>query len=170
MEAKDDGSCLLLRRHGHGSAGAPCNEMIEVAASREDLEAVVLVHQDAVVDPGADPVAAIRSLLGGEGEATTIVGVADGPSPDPFDWIATAVVLSASAARDLRFDPAFGASADASAQDLALRAQAGGCRALAARLGIGRASSPRAPAARRAELGAMVELRGRWGRLEVAPR
>lgn len=164
VETIDDGSSLLLRHHRYESIDAPYNEMLSVAAARDDLEAVVLVHQDAVIDTGYDDLSrSVRMLLGSDANLA-VIGAAEIDSPrfGAPDVTATVLVLSPWAVRNLRFDPAIGGSADASAHDIALQAYAGGRRALAAPLGVGRAWAPPQPSSRRRELSAMVELRRKW--------
>jgi hypothetical protein len=161
VEALDEGSSLLLRRHRYESVAVAYNEMLAAARDRDDLEAVVLVHQDAVVEDGRDVLADVREILAAS-EEVAVVWALDGGRPGEVPPVSgTLLALSPWAARNLRFDPAAAASPDTSALDVALQARAAGRRAVGAPLEVSRAWSPAAPAARRRELHAMVELRRR---------
>lgn len=158
----DEGSSLLLRRHRYDSIDVAYNDMLAVAAQREDMEAVVLVHQDALTQGGRGAMARIRALLATSPDVA-VVGAVDDGSPRELQAVTgTLVVLSPWAVRNLRFDPTVGGSADASAEDISLQARAAGRRVVAAPLGISRASRPAEPAERRRELGAAVALRRKW--------
>jgi hypothetical protein len=168
IEAIDDGSSLLLRRHRYESIDVPYNEMLAVAAARDDLEAVVLVHQDAFVEVRQDIPARIRGLLEASPEVA-VAGALEGGDPRELTLAhGTLLVLSAWAARELRFDPAVGGSADASANDISLQARTHGRRVIGAQFGVGRLCHKRDPAGRRRELSAMVALRRKW-RVGAAP-
>lgn len=163
VRALDEVDSPLLRRHRCGSAEGPYNEMLAAAAARDDLEAVVFVHEGAVVDARVEVMARIRALLEAS-EHVAAIGAADGVrAREVATADGTLLALSAWAARNLRFDPALAADADASAQDISLRARAEGRRVLAAPLGVVRALPGRVGRAeRQGQLDAMVELRRKW--------
>jgi Glycosyltransferase like family len=46
IERVADPGALIVSRRGRGSVQRPYNEMMDVAAARDDLEALVLIHQD----------------------------------------------------------------------------------------------------------------------------
>ena len=50
IERVAEADSLLMRRHGYESIHEPYNEMLDQAAQRDDLEAVVLLHQDLSID------------------------------------------------------------------------------------------------------------------------
>ena len=135
---------LLMRRHGYDSIHDPYNEMLAEASARDDLEAVVLPHQDMAID---DPhfLAKIRALLaaspdvaviGAAGacevpglpwwEGEELRGRVEAPAMVPggtrLDYSRGAhevqavdgmlLVLSAWAARELRFDRSLAGSLD----------------------------------------------------------
>lgn len=163
IEAIDEGDSLLLRRHRYDSIDVPLNDMMATAASLHELEALVLVHQDAVLETPGGLLESIRDLFGADRSVAVIWGAepssARGEGEEPT---ATLLALSPWAVRNLRFDPDMGGSADASAHDVALQARAAGYRALALPLAVSRSSAPQEPLLRRRELEARVELRRKW--------
>jgi hypothetical protein len=160
IAALDEGDSLLLRHHRRDVVEA-YDQMLADAAERDGLEAVLLVHQDAVVEPHAHVVARIRGVLAATPEVA-VVGVADGSAAREAATVGgTLLALSPWAVRNLRFDPALGGSVDACAHDLSLQARAAGRRVVAAPLGVAR-TVPDDPARRRGELSALVELRRKW--------
>lgn len=163
VETLDEGSSLLLRRHGHETLADPCNEMLDVVGQRADLEAFVLVHQDTVVDFEAHVMARVRGLMAGNGDVAIVGAVAGGPPRELPAVDATLLALSPWAVHNLRFDPAVGGSADATAHDLSRQACVAGRRVLGAPLGLTRLSAPRADRAqRRRELDALTRLSRKW--------
>jgi hypothetical protein len=64
-------SSLLMRRHGFDSIHAPYNEMLAEAAGRNDLEALVLIHQDLSIDEDGF-LAKVRGLLATRPEVAVI--------------------------------------------------------------------------------------------------
>jgi hypothetical protein len=160
IERLSEESSLLMRRHGQRTIHEPYNEMLDEAATRDDLEAVVLLHQDVSID---DPhfAARVRALLAAD-ERIAVIGVVGARRPRGLAWwegeaaagtvaspcltptgdaavdygIAAreveavdgiVLVLSAWAARDLRFDPALGPF-DGYDADICLQARALGGR------------------------------------------
>jgi len=166
IEAIDEGDSLLMRHHGFESIDVPFNEMIAAAAAREDLEALLLVHQDALLEPKRDLPRLVRELLVAEKDLAMVWAAAKGFSMRHRDDVsATLLALSPWTVQKLRFDPTVGGSADASAEDLALQAQAAGRCALPAKMGVVRSRMPQPPATRRRELQARVEVRRKWDRM-----
>lgn len=162
MERIAEGSSLLLRRHHCDAVDEPYNEMLSIAGERDDLEAIVLVHQNALTDPASDVLARVRALLATSPEVAVVGSVRDGGPREIAMANGTLLALSAWAARNLRFDPAMGGSPDAGAQDLSLQARAAGKRVLGARLGAECAWVPEDPGSRRRQLDALVALRRKW--------
>ncbi len=162
MQILDEGSSLLLRRHRYDSIDRPYNEMLASAATRDDLEAMVLVHQDAVVDGDGHVLARVRRLLAASPDVA-VLGSAEQDRPREVEAVGgTLLVLSAWAVRNLRFDPQLGGSIDASAHDISLQARASGRRVVGAPLGLSRAWRPAAPAEQRSDLSALASLRRKW--------
>jgi GT2 family glycosyltransferase len=150
---------LVLRRHGYDSIQEPYNEMLAEVASHEDLEAIVLLHQDVLIRDAlfldkvrallaaSDEIAVIgsagaRDLRGGlawwEGscrgriESPVMVhgGSVETYSHGNFEVEVVdgmMLVLSAWAARRLRFDPDL-RPLDGYDADICLQARARGRR------------------------------------------
>lgn len=75
---------LIMRRHGAASVHLPYNEMLDEAAARDDLEALVLLHQDMSIED--DQFAAkLRRLLAAD-PAVAIVGVAGARDVAGLPW------------------------------------------------------------------------------------
>ena len=132
----DEGSSLLLRQHDSERFDGPYNEMLGTAAAREQLEAVVLVHQNAVVVDDDRIAARIRRLLAASSEIAVLGSVAGGAPRETAAVDGTLLVLSPWAVRTLRFDAVAGYSVDACARDISLQARASGQRVVAAPLGV----------------------------------
>lgn len=75
---------LLMRRHGHDSIHEPYNEMLAEAATHDDLEAVVLLHQDVSIDD-PDFLAKVRTILAASSEVA-VIGVAGSRNPPGLAW------------------------------------------------------------------------------------
>jgi hypothetical protein len=162
IESLDEGNSLLLRHHQCESIDGPYNEILAVAGEREDLEAVVLVHQDATIEAESALLSTVRRTFAEDDEVAMVAAIATGEPTEWRDLILAAAVLSPWAARNLRFDPAVGGSADASVRDIGLQVEASDRRALAMPLGVGRAWAPSVPDVRRRELSARVALERKW--------
>lgn len=162
IEALDEGDSLLLRHHHCEAIDVPYNEMLATATARDDLDAIVFVHQDAVLDGETSGMVQLRSLFEANPDVA-VIGVGDAGSPVDVRTVdGTMLALSAWAARNLSFDPALGGSVDASAQDLSLQARAADRRVLAAPLGVMRPWLDRPEPARQRELIATLELKRKW--------
>lgn len=75
---------LLMRRHGYDSIHEPYNEMLDEAARRDDLEAIVLLHQDlSIEDEGF--MAKVRGILAASPEIA-IVGAVGARGVPPLAW------------------------------------------------------------------------------------
>ena len=151
---------LVMRRHGYDSIQEPYNEMLARAGERDDLEAVVLLHQDLSIE---DPffLGKLRSLLAASDDVAVIGAVGargvdslawwDGeeshghvdvpamvPGGTRLDFSRGAhevdavdgllLVLSAWAARELRFDADLSGPLDGYDTDICLQARAHGKR------------------------------------------
>jgi len=155
---------LPLRRHGYDSIHEPYNEMLGEAAAHEDLEAVVLLHQDVSIDD-PDFLAKVRMILAASPEVA-VIGAAGSRKPPGLAWWegdasyghldspllvpggstfhysdgahevdavdGLLLVLSAWAARELRFDRDLAGPLDGYDVDLCLQARARGRRVVAA--------------------------------------
>lgn len=182
---------LLLRRHARKSVHEPYNEMLAAACGRDELEAVVLIHQDVTIESdgflsavrailAASPKIAVVGALGARGDRLTSVTERHGRlalprlgpggsvldfshAPREVDWIdGSAIVLSARAARELRFDGAVGDSLDACAVDVCLQARAQGDRVVAGGLAVARRSTGRELFDRRRWTRSAVALKRKW--------
>jgi hypothetical protein len=162
MEALDEGDSLLLRRYDRDSVAVSCNEILAMAAGRNDLEAIVLVHEGVVIERAALALALIRRLLVAAPDVA-VVGAVDGGYPRDVAAVdGTLLAVAPWVAGELRFDPSVGGSADVCAVDFSLGARAAGHRVVGAHLGVVRAGLRMTPSVRRRQLRAMVRLRRKW--------
>lgn len=84
IERVAESESLLMRRHGHDSIQEPYNEMLALAAAYENLEALVLLHQDvSIEDPGF--MAKVRGLLATSPEVA-IIGAAGARDVPGLAW------------------------------------------------------------------------------------
>lgn len=184
---------LLMRRHGCDSIHAPYNEMLEQAAGRDDLEAIVLLHQDlSIVDDGF--MAKIRAILAMAPDVA-VIGNAGARNPPGLAWwegesygeIESPVlvpggsrvvysqgvhevdcvdgmllVLSAWAARELRFDDRLAGPLDGYDMDICFQARARGRRVVAGGLGVRHFSTYQDFFDRRRWVRAAVALERKW--------
>lgn len=155
-------SSLLLRRHRYAEPDLAYNEMIAIAAERDDLEALVLMRQGLRIE-GEGFLANIRALLGAA-EDIAVIGAGESRAEEVATIDGELVVLAARACATLRFDPRFSASIDVAAADLCLAARAAGGRVVAAPLGVVSNPTFHPRSARRARAGA--DLRRKW---DLAP-
>jgi hypothetical protein len=75
---------LVMRRHGYDCIHDPYNEMLDEAAAHDDLEALVLLHQDLSIDDDAF-VAHVRGLLAASSEIA-IAGTVGGRGAPGLAW------------------------------------------------------------------------------------
>lgn len=153
---------LLLRRHGFDSAARPFNEMAAKAAEYEDLEALVLLAQDALIeDP--DFLLKVRELFGTSEEIAMIgVGATVG-AREAESLEGGLAVLSPWAARELRCDEQIVGPIEPCIADLSREARARGRRVLAGGIWVERCSrGPLRGEHERAVAGAAA-LRRKWG-------
>lgn len=158
---------LTMRRHGYDSIHQPYNEMLAEAAGHEELEAVVLLHQDLTIEDESF-VAKIRAILAAS-EDVAVIGVAGARGVRGLAWWegesygaahsprlvpggshiryshgafevesvdGLLLVLSAWAARELRFDRELAGPLDGYDMDLCLQARARGGRVVVADLAV----------------------------------
>jgi hypothetical protein len=166
IEAVSEGDSILMRRHRRPTVDPPIdrlfNEMIAGVVERDDLEALVLMHQGLTIEDRRF-LATARGLLAG-GDDIAVIGIGDEAGAREVEAICgDLIVLSAWACSELRFDPLLADSIDAAAVDLCLTARAGGKRVVAARLGAIRHVAVEDPTARRLRVRAGVALRRKWG-------
>jgi Glycosyltransferase like family len=159
VERLAEADSLLMRRHGCDSIHQPYNEMLAEAAEHDDLEAVVLLHQDVSIEDdlflprvrallaASDDVAVIgsagaRNVSGlawwegsprGRAQSPVLVpgGSIDVYSRGNFEVESVdgmLLVLSAWAARELRFDRSLSGALDGYDADICLQARARGRR------------------------------------------
>lgn len=167
IERVSENSSLLLRRHRRDSLDEALNEMLVEAAGQGDLEAVALLRQDVHVG-ATDRLARVRALLAASPDVA-VIGTTSEWAADPsrasreVELVdGTLFVLSAWAARELRFDPDAGGSLDACAMDVCLQARAAGRRVIATDLRATLVEPLEQPADRSAGLRAAVAVRRRW--------
>lgn len=184
---------LVMRRHGYDSIHAPYNEMLAEAAAREDLEAVVLLHQDVAIDDDAF-LAKLRELLAAS-EDVAVIGVAGARQVRGLAWWegesygaahspllvpggshiqysrgthevdsvdGMLLVLSAWAARELRFDRDLAGPLDGYDLDLCLQARARGRRVVVADLAVSHYVGYEGFFDRRRWVEAAVALQRKW--------
>jgi Glycosyltransferase like family len=183
---------LLMRRHGYDSIHEPYNEMLAEAAKHDDLEAVVLLHQDISIEDDAF-LARVRAVLAaseevaviGSAGARDIAGLAwwegsargraespamiPGGSVDVYshgDFEVDSVdgmllVLSAWAARELRFDRGLAGPLDGYDADICFQARARGRRVVVADLRVSH-YAPRDFLDHRRWVDAAVALQRKW--------
>jgi Glycosyltransferase like family len=185
---------LLMRRHGYPSIHEPYNEMLDQAARRDDLEAVVLLHQDLSIDDdrfldkvrgvlAASPDIAIVGAVGASGvdglawwEGAESHGYFDSPvlvpggsqmvysrgvhEVDSVDGML--LVLSAWAARELRFDAELAGPLDGYDMDVCLQARARGRKVVAGGLQVSHYTTYEGFFDRARWLRAAVALRRKW--------
>lgn len=84
IERVAEPGALLMRRHGAESIHRPYNEMLAEAAAREDLEGVVLLHQDLSIEDDRF-LAKVRELLAADPEVA-IVGVVGARGIPGLPW------------------------------------------------------------------------------------
>jgi Glycosyltransferase like family len=186
---------LLMRRHGYGSIHEPYNEMLDQAAQREDLEAVVLLHQDLSIDDdgflakvrgmlAASPDVAIIGAAGARGvrglawwEGAESHGYFESPALVPggngmmysrgvheVDSVdGMLLVLSAWAARELRFDVDLAGPLDGYDMDICLQARAQGRKVGAGGLQVSHYCTYDRFFDRRRWVRAAVALQRKWG-------
>lgn len=184
---------LLMRRHGYDSIHQPYNEVLAHAARREDLEAVVLLHQDLTIEDESF-VAKIRAILAAS-EEVAVIGVAGARGVRGLAWWegesygaarspslapggshiqysqgtyevesvdGLLLVLSAWAARELRFDRELAGPLDGYDMDLCLQARARGRRVVVADLDVSHHVEYEGFFDRRRWLEAAVALQRKW--------
>jgi hypothetical protein len=160
IETIAENDSLLLRRHHVTEFAQPYNEMIAAAARRDDLEALVLIHQDLTIEDGRF-LSRLGQLLSASPEVA-IIGHAQVPGPREVETIGgDLVVLSPWACSELRLDARFAASLDASVADLCFAARAGGRRVLADAFRVFR-QPPGDHSRRRHQVRAGADLRRKW--------
>jgi len=151
-------SSLLLRRHRVTERARAYNEMIAIAAEREDLEALVLIDQGVTIESDGF-LADLRALLSA-GEDIAVIGAGDSPAKEVATVGGELVVLTARFCSTLRFDPRLSVSPDAAVADLCMAARTAGGRIVAAPLGVVPKPRFELRSARRARAGAA--LRRKW--------
>lgn len=167
VERAAEPDSLTMRRHGHGSIHEPYNEMLDEASGHEELEAVVLLHQDLTIEDESF-LAKIRAVLAAS-EEVAVIGVAGAREVRGLAWWegesygaarsprlvpggshlqysqgafevesvdGLLLVLSAWAARELRFDQELAGPLDGYDMDLCLQARARGGRVVVADLDV----------------------------------
>jgi hypothetical protein len=186
---------VLMRRHLYDSIHEPYNEMLEEVAGREDLEAIVLLHQDLAIDDdhflskvrgilAASPDIAIVGAAGARGvtglawwEGSESHGRFDSPvlvpggsrmvysrgvhEVDSVDGML--LVLSAWAARELRFDSELSGPLDGYDMDICLQARAQGRRVVAGGLDVSHYTTYEGFFDRRRWVRAAAALQRKWG-------
>lgn len=194
IERVAEADSLLMRRHGYPSIHQPYNEMLDQAAQRDDLEAVVLLHQDLSIDDesfvekvrgilAASPDVAIAGAAGASGvtglawwEGAESHGYFESPvlvpggsrivysrgvhEVDSVDGML--LVLSAWAARELRFDEALAGPLDGYDMDICLQARARGRRVVAGGLRVSHYTTYEGFFDRARWIRAAVALRRKW--------
>jgi hypothetical protein len=194
IERVAESDSVLMRRHGYGSIHEPYNEMLEQVARREDLEAIVLLHQDLSIDD-EHFVAKLRGILAASSEiaiagaagARDVGGLAwweGGESHGRFDSPVLVpggsrmvysrgvhevdsvdgmlLVLSAWAARELRFDGELSGPLDGYDMDICLQARARGRRVVAGGLDVSHYTTYDGFFDRRRWARAAVALQRKW--------
>lgn len=185
---------LSLRRHGYDSIHEPYNEMLAEASERDDLEAVVLLHQDLSIDDDAF-LAKIRDVLAASDEVA-VIGVAGARGVSSLAWWegessygaahspqlvpggshiqyshgahevdsvdGLLLVLSAWAARQLRFDRGLAGPLDGYDMDICLQARARGGRVVVADLAVSHHVGYEGFFDRRRWVRAAVALQRKW--------
>lgn len=84
IERVADADSVLMRRHGQSSIQEPYNDMLDQAARRDDLEALVLLHQDLSLDDD-DFVRRIRGIFAASPDIA-IVGNVGARRPAGLAW------------------------------------------------------------------------------------
>lgn len=158
---------LAMRRHGYDSIHEPYNEMLAEASASDDLEAVVLLHQDLTIEDEFF-LAKVRTILAAS-EEVAVIGVAGARGVRGLAWWegeshgaahsprlipggshiryshgahevesvdGLLLVLSAWAARELRFDRDLAGPLDGYDMDLCLQARSRGERVVVADLAV----------------------------------
>lgn len=84
IERVSESDSLLMRRHGFDTIHEPYNDMLAAVAGREDLEALVLLHQDVSI---GDPYFAqrVRALLAAH-EDVAVIGAAGARNVRGLAW------------------------------------------------------------------------------------
>jgi len=194
IERIAEADSLLMRRHGCDSIHEPYNEMLDEAAQRQDLEAIVLLHQDLSIDDD-DFMTKVRGVLAaspdiaiiGAAGARDVSGLAwwegreshghfDSPllvpggsrmvysrgvhEVDSVDGML--LVLSAWAARELRFDRDLAGPLDGYDMDICLQARARGRRVVAGGLEVSHYTTYEGFFDRRRWVRAAVALQRKW--------
>ncbi len=147
IELAAEPDSLLMRRHGKAPVGPLCNEMLDVAAEWDDLEAFVLLAEDVTTPPNATAagwgsafLAELRRLLVPSSDVA-LIGAAGGLDLDKVDLLdGCAVVFSPWALRELRFDDALAVPFDCGVADLCHQAQARDRLVATGKFDLGRAA------------------------------
>ncbi len=84
IERVAESDSLIMRRHGFGTIHEPYNEMLAAAGERDDLEALILLHQDLSI---GDPYFAerVRALLAAD-ERVAVIGAAGARNVRSLAW------------------------------------------------------------------------------------
>lgn len=198
IERVAEADSVLMRKHGYDSIHEPYNEMLEQVAGREDLEAVVLLHQDLSIEDD-DFMAKVRGVLAASPDIA-IIGVAGARDVPGLAWWEGSeshghfdspilvpggsrmvysrgvhevdsvdgmlLVLSAWAARELRFDAELAGALDGYDLDICLQARARGRRVVAGGLEVSHYTTYEGFFDRRRWVRAAVALQRKW---ELAP-
>jgi hypothetical protein len=185
---------VLMRRHGYGSIHEPYNEMLDEVARQEDLEAVVLLHQDVSIDDESF-MAKVRGILAASPEVA-IVGAAGARDVPGLAWWEGSqshgrfdspvlvpggsrmvyshgvhevdsvdgmlLVLSAWAARELRFDGELAGPLDGYDMDICLQARARAKRVVAGGIAVSHYTTYEGFFDRRRWTRAAVALQRKW--------
>lgn len=193
VERHAEPGSLTMRRHGYDSIHEPYNEMLVEAASRDDLEAVVLLHQDLTIEDESF-LAKVRAILAAS-EEVAVIGVAGAREVRGLAWWegesygaahsprlvpggshlqysygafevesvdGLLLVLSAWAARELRFDHELAGPLDGYDMDLCLQARARGGRVVVADLAVSHHVAYEGFFDRRRWVEAAVALQRKW--------
>jgi Glycosyltransferase like family len=201
IERVAEADSLLMRRHGYGSIHEPYNEMLEQAARCDELEAIVLLHQDLSIDDesflakvrgilAASPDIAVIGAAGASGvtglawwEGTESHGYFESPvlvpggsrivysrgvhEVDSVDGML--LVLSAWAARELRFDGELSGALDGYDMDICLQARARGRKVVAGGLQVSHYTTYEGFFDRARWIRAAVALQRKWSPDLVPP-
>ncbi len=153
-----------MRRHDPDAVAAPCNEMLDRAAERGGLEALVLLAEDVSLEVG-DFLATLRRLLAAHDDAGLVVGAGSGGEAH-----GGLVVLTEWALRELRFDEDLEVPFDCAVADLCHQARARGRRVASGDLGVSRATLLRRLGDRGRLVRGTVAVRRKWADSLVAER
>lgn len=159
IESVAEADSLLLRRHDPESVGAPCNDMLDRASERTDLEAFVLMAEDVSFErPGF--AARLRELLSTDPDIA--LALATERLADVRLLGGGLLVFTPTAAAELRFDATLDVPFGCAVADICRQARARGRRVVAGDFGVARPVQCKRLGDRGRLVRGAVALRRKW--------